>query len=457
MKNILSLIITLMMPLMASAQTITANIHTIDVDTAGVKVFFSAIGSTDDESLRPMERTADGNYENVVAESPLGFYTIVFVTGTSQLSAPVYLQGKWDKLACEVRFVDDCPRVTILPLGKKKTDKALAEEANKWQEALHDFNKVYYVKSREIWMNAQSLKEQDIRNGVKAYADAAMPLVSNTSLPADLRQYISTWAYLQGSEAVALYNRINKEKIDSRQILAVEACKVLDSPVAVLHSPALSTAVQDVPRGTLSQRLQYVSSNYKTEAMRNGIQHNILNGFIRTYKFANGYQQGLDTLLSAKERFGISEEYIDKFRERASAVPGSAFPDVKLIDVDGNSVTMEKFRGKYVYIDLWASWCVPCVKEVPYLQTLEKELQNEDVVFVSISTDSSEQPWRKKMADLNMHGNQLLNADGKLCDRLNVSGIPHFLIYDKEGHLHTYNAPRPSTGEALKQMLEKLK
>lgn len=451
------MLVCVMMPVMALAQTITANIRTVDADTAGVKVFFSAIGATDDSSMKPMARTADGAFENTVEASPQGFYNIVFVTGTSQQFAPLYLQGEWGRVDCEVRFHDGCPCITILPLGKKKTDKALAAEANAWQEALYIFNKVYYAKSCEIWINAQKLKEEDIKAGVKSYAEAAMPLVNNASLPADLRRYIAVWAYLQGSEVVSLYNRINPTKLSSRQILATEACKVLDTPIAMLHSSALNTAVQDVPRGTLGERLQYVASNYTDEGMRLGIQHNILNGFIRTYKFANGYQQGLDTLLSAKERFGIGDEYIEKFRERVSAVPGALFPDVKLIDTEGNTVTMEKFRGKYVYIDLWASWCIPCVKEVPYLQTLEKELQNEDVVFVSISTDSSEQPWRKKMADLNMHGNQLLNADGKLCDRLNVSGIPHFLIYDKEGHLHTYNAPRPSTGEALKQMLEKLK
>ncbi len=453
----MAMIVGVMMPVMALAQTITANIRTVDVDTVDVKVFFSAIGATDDSSMKPMARTADGAFENTVEASPQGFYNIVFVTGTSQQFAPLYLQGEWGRVDCEVRFQDGCPSITILPSGKKKADKALAAEANAWQEALYVFNKVYYSKSREIWNNARSLKEEDIKAGVKSYVEAAMPLVSNASLPADLRQYIGVWAYLQGSEVVALYNRLNPAKLNARQIMATEACKVLDTPVAMLHSSALNTAVQDVPRGSLGERLQYVVSNYKNEEMRQGIQNNILNGFIRTYKFANGYQQGLDTLLSAKERFAIGDEYIEKFRERVSAVPGAMFPDVKLIDAEGNTVTMEKFRGKYVYIDLWASWCIPCVKEVPYLQALEKELQNEDVVFVSISTDSSEQPWRKKMADLNMHGNQLLNADGKLCDKLNVSGIPHFLIYDKEGHLHTYNAPRPSTGEALKQMLEKLK
>ena len=110
-----------------------------------------------------------------------------------------------------------------------------------------------------------------------------------------------------------------------------------------------------------------------------------------------------------------------------------------------------------MYVDMWASWCGPCCKEVPFLQQLEKELNNDDVVFVSVSSDRDEQAWRNKMAELKMHGNQLLDVDNTLGDALNVKGIPFFVIYDKEGNLHTYGALRPSTGTRLRSVLEGLK
>ena len=96
-------------------------------------------------------------------------------------------------------------------------------------------------------------------------------------------------------------------------------------------------------------------------------------------------------------------------------------------------------------------------QEVPHLQKLEKELRNDDVVFVSISSDKDEQAWRSKMEELKMHGNQLLDKDNTLCDALNVKGIPFFVIYDKAGNLHTYGALRPSTGTHLRSVLEGLK
>ena len=261
-----------------------------------------------------------------------------------------------------------------------------------------------------------------------------------------------------------VFNRSNNPKMqifaDGNELgeaLLPSPAKVLDSPMASLHQSAVNVASQALPKGSLDARLQYINDNYKNPDIREGLQRIVLNTFTRNYDYSRGYQEGLEAITTASEKYGLDKSYVEKFRERASAIPGAMFPDVAFIDASGKAVKMEQFRGKFVYIDLWASWCVPCCKEVPYLQALEKEIENEDIVFVSISTDSSEDPWHKKMEQLEMHGNQWLNTDGKLCDKLNVSSIPHFLIYDREGRLLVYDAPRPSSGNSVRNLLNGLK
>ena len=73
-----------------------------------------------------------------------------------------------------------------------------------------------------------------------------------------------------------------------------------------------------------------------------------------------------------------------------------------------------------------------------------------------ISIDTNVAAWKKKVAALGLEGELLNNQDNKLCESLNVSGIPFFLIYDKEGKLYKYNAYRPSDMR-LKPLLEGLK
>ena len=60
------------------------------------------------------------------------------------------------------------------------------------------------------------------------------------------------------------------------------------------------------------------------------------------------------------------------------------------------------------------------------------------------------------MGKLNLHGLQWHDSDGKLAEALNVKGIPHFLIYDKEGRLYMYNAPRPSARAKLMDIFDRL-
>lgn len=180
--------------------------------------------------------------------------------------------------------------------------------------------------------------------------------------------------------------------------------------------------------------------------------------YLSRFDYQNNYDRGLAELTAVTEKYNLDRKYLNTFVANRSTIKGSPFPaDVVLKDKDGKRMDFSQLRGKYVYIDLWASWCVPCCREVPHLQKLEKELENKDVVFLSISIDQKVEAWKKKMADLQVHGNQWHDSEGTLGKALNVKGIPFFLIYDKEGKLYMYNAPRPSMGLALKELLEGLK
>lgn len=104
-------------------------------------------------------------------------------------------------------------------------------------------------------------------------------------------------------------------------------------------------------------------------------------------------------MTSLTERFQLDTKYLGEFKVRKSSIAGTPFPaDVVLTDLQGKKVDFAKYRGKYVFIDLWASWCIPCIKEIPHLKQLEKDLQNKDVVFLSISIDTNVAAWKKKVA-----------------------------------------------------------
>jgi thiol-disulfide isomerase/thioredoxin len=129
----------------------------------------------------------------------------------------------------------------------------------------------------------------------------------------------------------------------------------------------------------------------------------------------------------------------------------------------GGTTSLSDLKGKYVYIDVWATWCGPCKREIPSLKTLEKDYEDKDITFVSISVDNgrgynakegedpvaiSKEGWKKMIADKEMGGIQLFadNAwESEFIQAYKINSIPRFLLIDKAGNIVNADAPRPSS------------
>ncbi|PIQ60987.1 MAG: thioredoxin [Bacteroidetes bacterium CG12_big_fil_rev_8_21_14_0_65_60_17] len=65
--------------------------------------------------------------------------------------------------------------------------------------------------------------------------------------------------------------------------------------------------------------------------------------------------------------------------------------DVDLVTLDGQPVSLSRFKGKPIFMNIWATWCPPCLAEMPYIEALYQDVQDEDIIFVMISTDDTAQ------------------------------------------------------------------
>ncbi len=131
------------------------------------------------------------------------------------------------------------------------------------------------------------------------------------------------------------------------------------------------------------------------------------------------------------------------------------------VDNDVNNLLPEiisRHQGKTIYIDLWATWCQPCLKEMPIYKKFYKEFEQEDIQFVFLAVDSSKEKWYKKIRELELKGEHyLLSGDQYLTlqRKLYIDGIPHYVLIDKSGKIVDDMAPRPSMGSG-KAMNKKL-
>ena len=118
---------------------------------------------------------------------------------------------------------------------------------------------------------------------------------------------------------------------------------------------------------------------------------------------------------------------------------------------------MQKFKGKVVYMDFWATWCAPCLDGIAYLEPLKKEFENEDIAFVYITNQTS---------PLTTYNNRIPGIKGEhyrlstdewnvLSSRFKIAGIPHYILIDKKGNIVDPNLRQTDT-ETLKRKFHEL-
>ena len=140
------------------------------------------------------------------------------------------------------------------------------------------------------------------------------------------------------------------------------------------------------------------------------------------------------------------------------AVGAEAY-DFELVNPEGKSVRLSDFRGKYVLVDFWASWCGPCRQEMKRLLPIYEELKGEDLEFVSVSLDKREQDWRKMLDAERLPWVMLWDKEGfSVGDEPNAIqraygfySIPFIVLIDKEGRI----AGRELRGEQVKEAILK--
>ena len=133
---------------------------------------------------------------------------------------------------------------------------------------------------------------------------------------------------------------------------------------------------------------------------------------------------------------------------------GSEAPYFELQNQKGEIVSLKDFEGKPTFIDIWATWCAPCIEEIPSLKELQKKFP--DVNFVSISIDKKDkiENWKKFLDDKNLNESIQLIAfqDETFKNNYGISGIPRFILIDKYGDFIDADAKRPSNPDLEKQL-----
>jgi thiol-disulfide isomerase/thioredoxin len=176
---------------------------------------------------------------------------------------------------------------------------------------------------------------------------------------------------------------------------------------------------------------------------------------------------GYDVNFIALQKKAAQQELFEmkmyfKQKQEQQKLNNATAPSFDYVNYAGGKTKLEDLRGKYVYIDVWATWCGPCRGEIPHLKKVEEKYHGKNIAFVSISVDVQKdfEKWKTFVKDKELGGIQLFadkdwNSD--FTKAFGINSIPRFILIDPTGKVVDADAARPSDPKLVEKLDELLK
>ena len=214
-----------------------------------------------------------------------------------------------------------------------------------------------------------------------------------------------------------------------------EAAKLVETD-SIEEDVAFLKAVGAIPNEVIKNSLLFDNAKY---------------GVTYTEDLETFYNMFMEASTNEDHKKEITESY-NKLKTVAKGQPSPKF--VGYENYAGGTTSLDDLRGKYIYVDVWATWCGPCKREIPFLQEVEKEYQGKNIQFVSLSVDKLDDhgKWKKMIEDKKLGGIQLFadkSWESNFVTGYLIKGIPRFILIDPNGNIVSSNAPRPSDSKLI--------
>jgi peroxiredoxin len=152
----------------------------------------------------------------------------------------------------------------------------------------------------------------------------------------------------------------------------------------------------------------------------------------------NNYQQAkvlFESLPNEQKKSALGQYILQTINAVLSTSTGDVAPVFSLLDTLGKPVSLTSFRGKYVLLDFWASWCGPCRQLNPEVLKLYNAYKDKGFMVLSVSVDANEASWKKAIVQDKLTWPQVRDAEGKVISTYHVTGYPQSFFINPEGKI----------------------
>lgn len=210
------------------------------------------------------------------------------------------------------------------------------------------------------------------------------------------------------------------------------------------------------PLDKLRCELEYIQNHVRDMKLAEYLVDACMSEYVR-YFGAEGVEEFLSFYKKTVKNERRKTEFLQTYAQYVRLEQGRKAPNFSLSDMNGNKMNLSDWLGYYVYLDVWATWCGPCCRELPEFHKLQEQFKDKPIRFVSISIDADETAWKNRIEKDYWEGIQLhVNEGNSFQEDYKISFIPRFILIDREGRIIDAQMSRPSdpkTVETLSSLL----
>lgn len=263
-------------------------------------------------------------------------------------------------------------------------------------------------------------------------------------------------------ERTLVENLKNRDSLDHTTILKILQLGVNDE-YAAIHTPEYNDLVEFFVTSrlnetntnlTLSQRFNLIADgNLLSGSTKDVYLSRFMTRLIKSPdSIYNPLYKKYDLLVNNEK---MKKSVIDRRNDYASPTSNLIASGNKVISI---TEILKKYKGKIVYIDFWASWCIPCRAQMPNAAILKEKLKGKDIAFLYFGYNDKERAWLKARDQLNIEGDHYFLTEKAVMEAdmlFGINGIPHYVIINKDGKIINKQASSP--GEVYQELFNLLR